>query len=159
MAKSDKTRQLRLAQRNAIELLLGGKTDQEVAEAVGVSRQTINSWRNKDELFRAALDARRQELWGAYVERLRQLIGRALQVLEADLLQDDDRRLRQSAAVHVLKCVGLYGANLEPKDSAERWPFDDWTDAQLERALKCFWDDGFLPGAEAQAEKAPWLAP
>lgn len=143
MAKSDKTRQLRLAQRNAIELLLAGKTDQEVAEAVGVTRQTISLWRNKDELFRAALDARRQELWGAYVERLRQLVGRALQVLEADLLQDDDRRLRQSAAVHILKCVGLYGANLEPKDSAERWPFDDWTDAQLERALKRFWGDSF----------------
>ena len=147
MAKSDKTRQLRLAQRNAIELLLAGKTDQEVAEAVGVSRQTINSWRNKDELFRAALDARRQELWGAYVERLRQLIGRALQVLEADLLQDDDRRLRQTAAVHVLKCVGLYGANLEPTNPTERWLFDDWTDARLERALKRFWGDSFKTGS------------
>jgi len=139
MAKSDKTRQLRLAQKNAIELLLAGKTDQEVAEAVGVTRQTVNLWRNRDKVFQAALDARRQELWGACVERLRQLIGRALQVLEADLLQDDDRRLRQSAAVHVLKCVGLYGANLEPKDTVKRWPFDDWTDAQLERALKRFW--------------------
>lgn len=139
MAKSDKTRQLRVAQQNAIELLLAGKTDQEVAVAVGVTRQTVTLWRNKDELFRAALDARRREIWGTHVERLRRLVTRALQILEDDLGQDEDRRLRQSAAVHVLKCVGLYGANLEPKEPP-LWPsFHSWSDARLEKALKHFW--------------------
>ncbi|MGB4725897.1 MAG: helix-turn-helix domain-containing protein [Thermogutta sp.] len=139
MAKSDKTRQLRVAQQTAIELLLAGKTDQEVAVAVGVTRQTVTLWRNKDELFRAALDARRREIWGAHVERLRQLVARALQILEDDLGQDEDRRLRQSAAVHVLKCVGLYGANLEPKEPSVWSPFHSWSDARLEKALKHFW--------------------
>jgi len=58
MAKSDKTQHLRVAQQNAIELLLAGKTDQEVAAAVGVSRQTVTLWQNQDELFRAALGLR-----------------------------------------------------------------------------------------------------
>ncbi|MGB9687465.1 helix-turn-helix domain-containing protein [Thermogutta sp.] len=127
---------MRLAQKNAIELLLAGKTDQEVAEAVRASRQTVTLWRNRDELFQAALDARRHEVWGAQVERLRQLVARAIQVLEDDLHQDEDRQLRQSAAVHILKCVGLYGAHLEPRAPSRGRLFDGWTDAQLEPALK-----------------------
>ena len=141
MPKSDKTRQLRIAQRNAIELLLAGKTDQEVAEAVGVSRQTVTVWRNRDALFQTALEVRRKEIWGAHVERLRQIAGRAVEVLEADLLQEEDRRLRQSAAVHVLKCVGLYGANLDPKTETPGYPFSRWSDERVEKALRRYWGE------------------
>ncbi|GAB6186472.1 helix-turn-helix domain-containing protein [Thermopirellula anaerolimosa] len=136
MTKSDKTRQLRIAQRNAIELLLTGKTDQEVAEAVGVTRQTVSVWRNQDVFFRTALEARQKEIWGSHVDRLRQLVGRAVEVLEANLLQEEDRGLRQSAAVHVLKCVGLYGTNLQPKAYTFGYSFSQWSDEKLEKALR-----------------------
>ena len=40
--KPDKTRQLSIEQANAIEHLLQGQSDRAVAEAVGVSRQTVS---------------------------------------------------------------------------------------------------------------------
>lgn len=44
--KVDKIRRdLSVDQRNAIDLLVLGKTDQEVADVAGVSRQTVNGWR------------------------------------------------------------------------------------------------------------------
>ncbi len=46
MAKPDKERQsLSIEQQNAIDMLVLGKSDREVAEAVGVSRQTVCGWR------------------------------------------------------------------------------------------------------------------
>ena len=37
-------RDLSVAKANAIDLLVSGATDQETAEAVGVTRQTVNGW-------------------------------------------------------------------------------------------------------------------
>lgn len=113
MAKSDKTRQLSIEQENAIDLLIQGKSDREVAEAVQVSRQTVSQWRNHDAVFIAALNAKRHEIWGSQAERLRSLISIAVDVLESDL-SSEDVRLRQSAAIHVMRAVGLYGADLKP---------------------------------------------
>ncbi|WP_067936467.1 phBC6A51 family helix-turn-helix protein [Alicyclobacillus kakegawensis] len=114
MTKAVKTRQLSVEQENAIDLLLMGKSDREVAEAVSVARQTVWEWRNRNAEFMAELNARRQELWGAQVERMRQLVAKAVDVLEEDLHQGADAKLRQSAAVHILRAVGLYGADLKP---------------------------------------------
>ena len=52
----DKTRQLSIEQQNAIDLLVQGKSDRETAEAIGVSRQTVNNWRNNDTVFIAELN-------------------------------------------------------------------------------------------------------
>lgn len=54
--KPDKTRQLSQEQMNAIEHLLQGRSDRAAAEAVGVSRQTVWEWRNRDPLFIAELN-------------------------------------------------------------------------------------------------------
>ena len=65
LTKPDQIRQeLSIAQLNAIDLLVTGKTDQEVSEAIGMSRQTVNGWRNANPYFQAALNRRRRELWG-----------------------------------------------------------------------------------------------
>ena len=113
MTQTDKSRQLSLEQENAIDLLIQGHSDREVASAVNVSRQTVNQWRNRDSVFMGELNARRQAVWGNQAERLRSLISQAVDVLESDL-SSEDVRLRQSAAVHILKAVGLYGADLKP---------------------------------------------
>lgn len=118
MAEADKTGQLNVKQKNAIDLLLQGQNDREVAEAVGVSRQTVTEWRNGNAVFAAELNRRRQEVWGGQQERLRGLVAKAVDVLEEQL--DNEHgfvpdRVRQSAAVHILKRVGLYGSKLEPR--------------------------------------------
>ena len=52
-------KELSVRQANAVDLLLAGKTDGEVAKAVRVTRQTVNEWRNGNTEFMAELNARR----------------------------------------------------------------------------------------------------
>ena len=107
---------LSIQQRRAVDLLVLGRNDRETGEKIGVARQTVCGWRCKNPEFVAAINERRSELWDCQTERLRGLLARAVDVLEAEL--DGDRALR--AAVHVLKAVGVYGhASLPPKGSSE----------------------------------------
>ncbi len=108
--KPDKTRrELSVEQRNAIDLLVLGKTDREVADAVGASRQTVNAWRNHHPEFAAELNLRREEVWGAGVDRLRSLLPKALGVLERALEADPPD---PKTAIEVLKLGGLASLDL-----------------------------------------------
>jgi len=89
MAKPDKTQQLSIEQLNAIDLLVMGHTDREVAEAVGVNRSTVTSWRLYNPDFIATLNRRRKEVWGAAADRLRKLLLKAMDVLEQALDSGD----------------------------------------------------------------------
>ncbi len=103
--KPDTTRhELTVVQLNAVDLLVVGKTDQEAAAAVGVSRQTVCGWRNTNPYFRAALNRRRQDLWGVAVDQLRALLPRAVAVL-AQELECGPGSAR--VAVDILRLAGL----------------------------------------------------
>ena len=96
--------ELSIAQLNAIDCLASGQTDAETATAVGVTRQTVNGWRNHDPVFIATLNARRLEIWGGAADRLRALLPKALAALEAALSREEaDWR----AAVRVVELAGL----------------------------------------------------
>ena len=62
----------------AITELLAGKTDKQAAEAAGVSRETVNRWRNHDPFFQAELNRRQQEIWESHKRRLQSFIRDAL---------------------------------------------------------------------------------
>jgi hypothetical protein len=116
MAKAYKSipkNELSIEQLNAIELLITGASDQAVADQVGVSRQTVWDWRNNDDEFAAYLERKRQEVWVSHEDDLRSLITRAIDILRQGMSSDDER-IRQASAVHVLRCVGLYGQSIEP---------------------------------------------
>ncbi len=105
MAKSDKIRQketLSIEQLNAIDLLVMGRTDREVAEAVGVSRQTVTSWRLYNPHFQAELNRRRKEIWGAAVDKFRSLLLDALETVEKAIKQGDAK-----TALEVLRMAGM----------------------------------------------------
>ena len=106
--KPDKIRQLSQEQQNAIEHLLQGRSDRATAEAVGVSRQTVWEWRNKNPVFIAELNRGRAELWGEAKERLRALANRALDVVELQL-GSDDPKASLAAAKYVLQGTRLLG--------------------------------------------------
>ena len=57
----------------AIPLIVAGLTDEEVAESVGVTRQTENKWKNHDLEFKDFLDYERVQLWQSYQDRSRAL--------------------------------------------------------------------------------------
>jgi transposase len=116
---------LSIEQAHAVDLLMQGKSDRAVAEAVGVTRQTVCDWRNHNPAVIAELTRRKQLLWGYHLERLRRLAGKAMDVLEEDLALDDSRlnepkrRIRQTAALHILRASGLFGDTLRPPEPDE----------------------------------------
>jgi len=113
MTEPDATRQngkypeLTVAQLNAVDLLVTGKRDTDVAEAVGVTRQTVCGWRQLPR-FRAELNRRRREVWSAATERLRGLLPKALDRIEAELDQEHGWRV----ALRLLDVVGVGKAGL-----------------------------------------------
>jgi hypothetical protein len=115
MAKSDKTGHIELSveQRNAIDLLVVGKTDQEVAEAVGKSRQTVCAWRLYHPDFRAELNKRRREVWGAAADKLRSLLPRALEVIEQELTEGESR---VKVALDIVKLARIQMNSIGPHD-------------------------------------------
>jgi hypothetical protein len=111
--KPDITRhELTIPQLNAIDLLATGKTDQETAEAVGVTRQTVNGWRNINPYFQAELNRRRQDLWGVTVDQLRALLPRAVAVLAEELDGGNDRA---GVALSILRLGGVDGIKAPQK--------------------------------------------
>lgn len=105
MAKPDRTRQsLSIEQLNAVDLLVIGKSDREVAELTGVSRQTVNGWQRKNPRFQAELNRRRNELYGESADRLRGMLAKALDVVEREL---DGGERPLAAALKVLEMAGF----------------------------------------------------
>jgi hypothetical protein len=108
--KSDNSRQptfrpLSVEQLTAIDVLVMGKTDAEAAAAAGVTRPTVTDWRNHHPVFRATLNARRSALWAEAHDRLRALVGKAIETLEGAVQEG-----KLSVSIDVLKIVGLHGA-------------------------------------------------
>jgi hypothetical protein len=102
--KRQQIRGLTLAQENAIDLLVSGKNDRETAAALGLNRVTVSKWRLYDPVFQAGLNARREEVWGAGIDRLRSLVPKALEVLSGELTKEDSPN-RLKAALEVLRLV------------------------------------------------------
>jgi hypothetical protein len=97
-------RPLSIAQKNAIDQLITGATDGDVAAAVGVDRSTVWQWRHTHPLFQAELERARAEVYGAPQERLRSCLMKAVSNLAAAV---ENGELR--ASIELLKAVGLYG--------------------------------------------------
>jgi hypothetical protein len=92
-------------QLTAMVLIISGKNFQETADAIGVTRPTVSQWANHHAGFQAELNRRRQELWQGLTDGLRALAPKALAVLAREL----DGEAPLQAAIHLLKCAGIYG--------------------------------------------------
>jgi hypothetical protein len=99
-------RGLTVAQQSAVDLLAGGNNDTETAELLKLARPTVSKWRLYDPAFQAALNARRAEVWGAGLDRLRALIPQALDAV-GDALAGDNPAARLKAAGMVLSLARL----------------------------------------------------
>ncbi len=90
----------------AIDALIAGATDEEAAEQSGAHRVTVTNWRNHNPVFRAALNARRAELWSTSLDRLRSMLPNALDRIERELTgSDTPQGLR--VALKVLEIAGM----------------------------------------------------
>ena len=97
-------RGLTVQQQNAVDLIVVGKTDTEIAKALKLHRTTITKWRLYDPVFQAAVNQQRAEIWAAAIERLRHLAHKALDVLECEMENVEWKR-RTKAADAVLNMV------------------------------------------------------
>ena len=93
-AKPVKRRILTVKMQNAIDQLILGRTDREVAETVGVNRNTVWEWRSQHAYFQA--------------ERLRAMLPKALDAIHYELNSGD----KFKAAIAVLKLAGLESLGL-----------------------------------------------
>ena len=100
------TRELSQAQLTAIDLLVAGSTVTAAAEAVGVARQTASEWLNRDTDFQAALNVRRAEVFNGCADKLRGMLPKALDVLEA-FLEASAPQDKLRAALGVVRMANL----------------------------------------------------
>lgn len=111
MTEPDKMRQkdsrLSVEQLNAVDQLVLGLSDREVAEKVGVARQTVTNWRLRHPGLQAELNRRRKEIWGSSGDKLRSLLPKALDRLEK-MLVDDGNPNAWRVAIELLRATGLY---------------------------------------------------
>ena len=92
----------RANQSQAIQLILEGKNNREVADEIGVSRQTVSYWQNHDEHFRTQLNNEIKARADALRARFASVLDAAYESLTT-LLQSDDPQIKLKAAVEVLK--------------------------------------------------------
>ncbi len=93
-------------QRAAIPLILAGRSDVEVAEQVGVARETICRWKSTNHFFIGALNAERISLWEAAEDRLLGLADKAVCVIEQELDKGNPKI--------ALSILNLIGKQLQP---------------------------------------------
>ena len=99
---------LTATQEQALLLLASGETVTATAEAVGVSRQTVSEWANRDPDFIAALNSMRQETLDAGADKLRGMVEKALDAVEAGFDSEElSAKDKASLGMALLKQVGL----------------------------------------------------
>ena len=95
-------------QEMALELVMSGMKDGEIAKRVGVTRQWVNKWRNQDADFMYALQMRRQLMREKHMDSLSQLIEKSIKIIN-ETLEEGDAQTKLKAAMYVLKISGLQG--------------------------------------------------
>jgi hypothetical protein len=116
---------LSVAQLNAIDCIVTGKSITQAAESLNVSRRTVSRWVNCNPYFIVVLNAKRREIWSGAHERLRGMVDKALDVMEVALDGGDAK-----VAVDVLKAVNIYGSVSAPHGSTNA---DEITAGMAER--------------------------
>lgn len=87
--KPDNILHLTEKQQIAIKEILQGKTDGEVATIIGVTRQTVNQWRNENPFFQAALNKRQKEAWEEFMQVYRDLLTSSVQTIKTAIVDGD----------------------------------------------------------------------
>ena len=92
-----------LKKREAISLILCGKTDAEVAETIGVSRQTIWKWKQHEEFNHDIVETGERVL-EQHTLAVSKLVDEAISAM-SELLKSDDESMKFKAATTVLNAA------------------------------------------------------
>ena len=97
-----------MKQERAISLMMMGKCDTEIGKEVGVSRESVWSWRNENSDFMEAARKRRENLVARHTEELNDLLAEALMVVK-ESLRNGEPQTKLRVALQLLKMSGLQG--------------------------------------------------
>ena len=92
---------LSVQQWQAVGLLVAGAKQVEIAEALGLTQETVSRWRNNP-MFAAALNLAVRDAYAATIGEVRGLVKDAVAALK-ECMYSEDERLRLSAALAVLR--------------------------------------------------------
>lgn len=125
------------SQRVALELLLMGCSDQEIAQAIGVRREAIWRWKHHDAAFRTELGARRATMADAAAKRLEGMLDQAVSVVRGAL---SGKRADPKLAMSLLTAMGVFERSRmlergEPAVEVEEAGEEAEEEAGLERVL------------------------
>jgi hypothetical protein len=114
-------------QREAIQILVQGRSVTDAARASGVTRQTVHNWLKKNPAFQAVYNQWQAEMKESCRNRLLMMSDKAANTLEHAIEQGDAR-----SAVQLLKSIGLMSPAPDgPTDEA-----DVRKDAEIEAKRK-----------------------
>lgn len=99
-------RKINEKQEMAIPLVLAGLKDEDVAQKVGVTRQTVNKWKNQDLELIDYLNYHRAQLQREYLDEIYALIPKAIEILK-EALESDDQKVKIDVAKMILKELKL----------------------------------------------------
>lgn len=89
-----------------IELYFEGKTDSEIAQALGVRRETVNQWRHHDPKVISKMNRVIEERKQEFKNHMNSLLEKSFRVLEKSL---DDKEVSVKVAMEILKLAGNAG--------------------------------------------------
>jgi hypothetical protein len=141
-------------QHSAVELLLRGLSDAQIAAQLGVDRGTVYRWRTSS-LFQKELERQRKFLYEQSATRLQSMIQPALDILNRQLTGDDPKTALRAAAILLRVATPARLARFADPDTAPapRSPAND-TWAKIKAYL-----DAPLPGQPGAPTCAPWEEP
>lgn len=104
----EEQKELTAIQEQAVMMLAGGATVTATAEALNISRQTVSTWANQDAAFMAVLNLTRAEALDAGADRVRGLVAKALDAVEAAFEAEDmTAKERAALGMEIIKQVRL----------------------------------------------------
>jgi DNA-binding CsgD family transcriptional regulator len=94
-------------QTRAIELTIQGHTDTRIAELLRITRKTVSKWKTHNSNYQQALNAARIQAHAGIIDRYRNLLLRASDIL-AQVLEDHNEDKRIRAAFALLNMAGNF---------------------------------------------------
>jgi hypothetical protein len=94
-------------QTRAIELTIQGHNDTQVAQLLRINRRTLWTWKTQNPTYQQALSSARTQAHAGIIDRYRNLLLRASEIL-AQILEDPSEEKRQRTALALLNMVGSF---------------------------------------------------
>ena len=126
---------LKNKQELAVEFIANGMTDVDVAKKVGVSRQTINEWKNHDPEFKIDLEIRRRVIINRLRDKMNELVMASMGIIQKNL-ESKDAKVQLNVALQIMKMATRLGIGREETDKEFQEKDRKFTMVVLSEALK-----------------------